>query len=39
MDNIDLLEDYDNLLILRTFSKVFGLAGMRIGYAISIPSL
>ncbi|MGZ7048362.1 MAG: aminotransferase class I/II-fold pyridoxal phosphate-dependent enzyme, partial [Methanobacterium sp.] len=24
-------------LILRTFSKVFGLAGMRIGYAISNP--
>ena len=37
VDNIDLLEDYDNLLILRTFSKVFGLAGMRIGYAISNP--
>jgi len=37
VDNIDLLENYDNLLILRTFSKVFGLAGMRIGYAISNP--
>lgn len=37
VNNIDLLEDYDNLLILRTFSKVFGLAGMRIGYAISHP--
>lgn len=37
VDNVDLLEDYDNLLILRTFSKVFGLAGMRIGYAISNP--
>jgi histidinol-phosphate aminotransferase len=36
-DNVDLLEDYDNLLILRTFSKVLGLAGMRIGYAISNP--
>ncbi|MGZ7158883.1 MAG: histidinol-phosphate transaminase [Methanobacterium sp.] len=37
VDNVDLLRDYDNLLILRTFSKVFGLAGMRIGYAISNP--
>lgn len=37
VDNVDLLPDYDNLLILRTFSKVFGLAGMRIGYAISNP--
>lgn len=37
VDNVDLLDDYDNLLILRTFSKVFGLAGMRIGYAISNP--
>ena len=39
VDNVDLLSDYDNLLILRTFSKVFGLAGMRIGYAISNPQL
>ncbi len=36
-DNVDLLADYDNMLILRTFSKVLGLAGMRIGYAISNP--
>ncbi len=37
VDNVDLLKDYDNLLLLRTFSKVFGLSGMRIGYAISNP--
>jgi histidinol-phosphate aminotransferase len=37
VNNIDLLDNYDNLLILRTFSKVFGLAGMRIGYALSNP--
>ncbi|HNR26151.1 MAG TPA: histidinol-phosphate transaminase, partial [Methanobacteriaceae archaeon] len=34
-DNVDLLKDYENLLILRTFSKVMGLAGMRIGYALA----
>jgi histidinol-phosphate aminotransferase len=28
------LQDWDNLLILRTFSKAFGLAGMRIGYLL-----
>jgi histidinol-phosphate aminotransferase len=37
VNNVDLLDNYDNLLILRTFSKVLGLAGMRIGYAISNP--
>jgi histidinol-phosphate aminotransferase len=34
-DNVELLQDYENLLILRTFSKVLGLAGMRIGYALA----
>jgi histidinol-phosphate aminotransferase len=29
------VEKYDNLVILRTFSKAFGLAGSRIGYFIS----
>jgi histidinol-phosphate aminotransferase len=37
VNNVDLIRDYDNLLLLRTFSKVFGLSGMRIGYAISNP--
>ena len=31
----DLVRDYDNLIVMRTFSKAFGLAGLRIGYAIS----
>ncbi|NOY10800.1 MAG: histidinol-phosphate transaminase [Archaeoglobi archaeon] len=31
----DLLEHYDNLIVLRSFSKFFGLAGMRVGYAIA----
>lgn len=27
--------DYDNLIVLRTFSKAYGLAGFRVGYAIA----
>ncbi|MDP8023461.1 MAG: pyridoxal phosphate-dependent aminotransferase [Nitrososphaeria archaeon] len=30
-----LLNDYENLIILRTFSKAYGLAGLRIGYALA----
>lgn len=30
-----LLSDVSNLVVLRTFSKAFGLAGARVGYAIS----
>lgn len=29
------INDYDNLIIIRTFSKAFGIAPLRIGYAIS----
>lgn len=32
---INLLKKFNNLIILRTFSKAYGLAGLRIGYAIS----
>lgn len=35
----DLVNRYDNLIILRTMSKAFGLAGLRIGYAISNSKL
>jgi histidinol-phosphate aminotransferase len=30
----ELLADYPNLVVLRTFSKAFGLAGLRVGYAL-----
>ncbi|WP_320178916.1 histidinol-phosphate transaminase [Roseovarius pacificus] len=33
--SMHLLKEYDNLIVLRTFSKAFGLAGLRIGFAIS----
>lgn len=38
-NNVNLLDEYDNLFILRTFSKVMGLAGMRIGYGLSNPEV
>ncbi|MDS0293002.1 histidinol-phosphate transaminase [Halogeometricum luteum] len=31
--SIELLAEHDNLAVTRTFSKAFGLAGLRIGYA------
>lgn len=34
-----LFREYNNLLTLRTFSKVYGLAGLRIGYGIGHPTL
>ncbi|MBN9140332.1 MAG: histidinol-phosphate transaminase [Micrococcales bacterium] len=34
VDGIPLLERYPNLVVLRTFSKAYGLAGLRVGYAI-----
>ncbi len=33
--SISLIRKFDNLIVLRTFSKAYGLAGLRIGYAIS----
>jgi histidinol-phosphate aminotransferase len=31
---VDLLDRFPNLVVLRTFSKCYGLAGLRVGYAI-----
>ncbi|MFN7085819.1 MAG: histidinol-phosphate transaminase [Burkholderiales bacterium] len=38
-DTVGWLKKYDNLLITRTFSKVYGLAGLRVGYALGAPGV
>lgn len=37
--SIGLIEQYPNLLITRTFSKAFGLAGLRVGYGVANEEL
>lgn len=37
--SLDLLNDYDNVAVLRTFSKVYGLANYRVGYIVMAPKL
>jgi len=39
LDLIPLLNQYPNLILTRTFSKAYGLAGMRLGYSISSPEI
>ncbi len=36
-DGVELLERYPRLVVLRTFSKIAGLAGLRVGYAVADP--
>ena len=38
-DTIGWLPEYSNLMVIRTLSKAYGLAGLRIGYAIAHPAL
>lgn len=38
-DSRDILPNYPNLVITRTFSKIYGLAGLRLGYGIMHPDL
>jgi histidinol-phosphate aminotransferase len=33
-DGIKLLREYPNLVVFRTFSKMYGLAGLRVGYLV-----
>ena len=34
-DSLQWLEQYPNLIVTRTFSKIYGIAGLRIGYSVS----
>jgi histidinol-phosphate aminotransferase len=36
---VSLIDKYENLVVLKTFSKAFSLAGLRLGYAVANPSL
>src|SRR5699024_2689880 len=38
-DGLALAAEFKNVLVLRTFSKAYGLAGLRVGYAVARPRL
>ena len=38
-DSLALVRDHGNVVVLRTFSKAYGLAGLRVGYAAGHPDL
>jgi len=38
-DSLALVRDHPNVLVLRTFSKAYGLAGARVGYAVGDPDI
>ncbi len=38
-NGLDYLAGYPNVIVTRTFSKAYGLAGLRVGYAISSPEI
>lgn len=39
VDGLQMLASYPNLIVTRTFSKAYGLAGLRLGYSISSPEI
>lgn len=39
LDSLTLLDKHSNLIVLRTFSKMYGLAGLRVGYGVMDASL
>ena len=39
VNSFTLLDEHPNLVVTRTFSKAYGLAGLRVGYAVSTPHL
>jgi histidinol-phosphate aminotransferase len=38
-NGVELQSRYPNLVVTRTFSKIYGLAGMRVGYCVSHPDI
>ena len=38
-NGLELLSHYPNLVVTRTFSKIFGLAALRVGFAVSDPAI
>ena len=38
-DSLNLQKKYSNLIVMRTFSKIYGLAGLRVGYTIANKEL
>ena len=38
-DGLDYLRAGQNVVVLRTFSKIYGLAGLRVGYAFATPDI
>ncbi|MFT3660426.1 MAG: histidinol-phosphate transaminase [Gordonia sp. (in: high G+C Gram-positive bacteria)] len=38
-DALELRREFPNLVVLRTFSKAYGLAGLRVGYAVADPEV
>ncbi len=38
-DSIELVRSYPNLIVSRTFSKAYALAGLRVGFAVSHPEV
>ncbi|ALG83431.1 histidinol-phosphate transaminase [Gordonia phthalatica] len=38
-DALELRREFSNVVILRTFSKAYGLAGLRVGYAVGDPEV
>jgi len=39
VDTTEWLKEFDHLVITRTFSKIYGMAGLRIGYALATPAV
>jgi len=38
-DSLSLVKQNRNVVVLRTFSKIYGLAGLRIGYGLTTPEI